>query len=121
MVDLPHIEGWDGPEKAIGDMYRWGRKVNGNRLVIRYLKDEVTGSYVTDGMFVDVSNLLRGGQRWLIQNGRKYVLDLVHTASGDIQLKDGDLGATGLGPGEVIGEDVSNPEKMASYLEKMAE
>jgi len=116
--ELPHIPGWDGPEKAIGDMYRWGRKVNNIHLVIRYLRDEVTREYVTEGVFWDVSQLM--GQRWLIQNDRKFILDLVRTAAGDIQVKDGDLAATGRGPGEAINEDVSTPEKMAVYLEKLA-
>jgi hypothetical protein len=99
-------------------MYRWGRKVNNIHLVIRYLRDEVTREYVTEGVFWDVSQLM--GQRWLIQNDRKFILDLVRTAAGDIQVKDGDLAATGRGPGEAIDEDVSTPEKMAVYLEKLA-
>lgn len=124
MVDLPHIEGWDGPKKANGDMYMWGREVNGNRLEIRYLRDKITGYYVTEGSFWDVSTRIvstRIGQSWLIQNGRKYVLDLALTTYGDIQVNDGDLGMTGFGPGEVISEDVSTPEMMAAYLEKLAE
>lgn len=115
--ELPHIPGWDGPEKAIGDMYRWGRKVNNIHLVIRYLRWKQP-EICYRGVFWDVSQLM--GQRWLIQNDRKFILDFVHTAAGDIQVKDGDLAATGRGPGEAINEDVSTPEKMAVYLEKLA-
>jgi hypothetical protein len=119
-LNLPHILGWEGPEKAIGDMYRWGRKINYNRLIIRYLRDKVTGKYVTEGIFWDVSKLI-GGRRWLIQNGRKYVLDLQLTTWGDLKTEDGDLAVTGRGAGEVIDKDVSTPEKMAVYLENLAQ
>ena len=118
--NLPHILGWDGPKKAIGDMYRWGKEIGYNHLIIRYLKDEVTGEYVTEGIFWDVSKLV-GGRRWLIQNGRKFDLDLQLTSWGDLRVEEGDLAVTGRGPGEVIDEDVSTPEKMATYLEKLVE
>jgi len=117
-LDLQHIPEWDGPEKAIGDMYRWGREIGYNHLVIRYLRDKVTGKYITEGIFWDVSQLM--GQRWIIQNGRKFVLDLQLSSWGDLRTEDGDLAVTGRGPGEVIDDDVSTPKKMAAYLEKLA-
>lgn len=116
---FPRIPGWDGPEKAIGDMYRWGKQIGDNYIIIRYLRDKVTGEYIIEGIFWDISQLM-GGRRWLIQNGRKFVLDFQLTPWGDLRHEDGDFAVTGRGPGEVIDDDVSTPEKMAAYLEKLA-
>ena len=116
---LPRIPGWSGPEKAIGDMFRWGKKIANNRLIIRYLKDKASGNYVTEGIFWDVSKLI-GGQRWFIKNGKKFELEFKLTSWGDPQTEDGDLAVTGRGLGETIEEDVSTPERMATYLEQLA-
>ncbi|MDD4650855.1 MAG: hypothetical protein PHQ34_01365 [Methanothrix sp.] len=117
-LDLPHIPEWDGPEKAIGDMYRWSRDIGYNHLVIRHLRDKVTRKFITEGIFWDVSQLM--GQRWIIQNGRKFVLDIQLSSWGDLRTEDCDLAVTGIGPGEVIDDDVSTPKKMAAYLERLA-
>jgi hypothetical protein len=117
-LDLPHIPGWVGPLKAKGDMYRWGKEIGNIHLLIRYLKDKVTGEYATEGVFWDISRPI--DRRWIIQNGRKFVLDFVLTPSGDLGLTEDDFAVTGIAPGEVIDENVSTPEKMAKYLEKLA-
>lgn len=100
-------------------MFRWGKKIANNRLIIRYLKDKASGNYVTEGIFWDVSKLI-GGQRWFIKNGKKFELEFKLTSWGDLQTEDGDLAVTGRGLGETIEEDVSTPERMATYLEQLA-
>jgi hypothetical protein len=114
-----HVAGWDSSKKAIGDMYRWDKTINDYHLIIRYLKDKMTGEYVTEGIFWDVSKMV-GGRRWLIQRGRKFELDPQLTPWHDWRHEEGDFVVTGKGLGKVIDDDVSTPEKMAAYLEKLA-
>ena len=118
-LKLLHAPGWDSSEKAIGDMYRWDKTINDYHLIIRYLKDKITGEYVTEGIFWDVSKMI-GGRHWLIQRGRKFELDSQITPRRDWRHEKEDFVVTGKGLGEIIEDDVSTPEKMAAYLEKLA-
>jgi len=118
-IKLPNIPGWSGPEKALGDMYRWGKKIGQIHLIIRCSKIDETKNYEIDGIFWDVSTL--DGKRWLISDNKKFELDFQLTPQGDIAHKDGDIVVTGRGAGELIIEDVSTPMNMAAYLEKLAQ
>jgi len=115
---LPVLPGWDGPDKTPGGMYRWGKVIGYTHLIVRCFKDKVTGEYVTQGVLWDVSNLV-GAPRWLIRDNRKFVLDFALVAPGDLMREDGDWTATTYGVGEVIEVDLSTPEKMADYLERL--
>lgn len=43
--------GGTNPKKAICDMYKWDKTINDYHPIIRYLKDKMTGEYVTEGIF----------------------------------------------------------------------
>jgi len=118
-IKLTNIPGWTGPEKALGDMYRWGKEIGQIHLVIRYSKNDKTSNYEVDGIFWDVSKL--DGKRWLIRDNKKFELDFQLTPQGDIAHKDGDFVVIGRGVGEPITENVSTPNNMAAYLEKLAQ
>lgn len=53
-----HVAGWDSSKEAIDEMYIWDKTINDYHLIIQYLKDKMTGEYVTEGIFWDVSKMV---------------------------------------------------------------
>jgi len=117
VADLPKLPGWSEPEKVSKDEYRYGNDINNTHLIIKYFRDSITETCITEGIFWDVGTLF--GKKWLFRDNRRFDLDFQLTSWGDLKVEEGDLAPTTHGLGEYIETDISTPEKMAVYLEML--
>ena len=116
--DFNMPSGWKelGREESL---IAWMKQIKGNTLKVQYSKDKITDEWVTEAIILSINPV----KHWKIKEGRKYLWDwqTVQTEGGtDLKIVDGDIMDTDHGAGEVIDDDVSTPEKMAAYLEKLA-
>lgn len=93
----------------------WGRVIATGRLTIKKVRDEITGECKIIGSIQYKSILPRPHSiSWLIKYGRKFQSTYSQKDSSI------DIENTDSGPGEPIEENVSTPEMMAAYLERLA-
>ena len=116
--DFNMPSGWEELGRT-ESLIAWMKQIKGNTLRVQYSKDIITDEWSTEGIILSIFPV----KHWIIKDGRKYLWDLqtVQTERGiDLKVAEGDLVDTDHGAGEVIDDDVSTPEKMAYYLEKLA-
>lgn len=111
--NVVEIPGWD---RSIvkGTTLTWTKLTGETLLRIIHAKDKSTNEYAITGLVFP----LPPQAQWLVKDGRRYEWSL---QPKDLQrVLSGESVDTPSERGDDIAEDVSNPQKMASYLEKLA-